>query len=215
MAKGQVLVIACGAIARELVRIRDLNGWDHLRFQCLPAKLHNTPELIPGAVREMIERKRADYDALFVAYADCGTAGALDRALEGTGVERIPGAHCYEFFAGSEVFFDLADEEPGSFYLTDFLARHFDRLVFRGLGLDRHPELAPSYFSNYRRVVYLAQTGSKRLRDLAASHAERLGLDFVYRYLGDEPLARLLQPVLENPPPAAENGPPDEQSTAT
>lgn len=186
-----------------------------MRFQCLPANLHNTPELIPGAVRDMVECKRADFDTLFVAYADCGTAGALDRALEGTGVERLPGAHCYEFFAGSEVFFELADEEPGSFYLTDFLARHFDRLVFQGLGLDRHPELAPSYFSNYRRVVYLAQTGSKHLRDLAASHAERLGLDFVYRYLGYEPLAGLLQPALENRPPAADNGPPDEQSAAT
>ena len=215
MAEGQVMVIACGAIARELVRIRDLNGWDHVRFQCLPAKLHNTPGQIPGAVREMVDRMQPDYDALFVGYADCGTAGALDRALEGTGVERIPGAHCYEFFAGSEEFFGLADEEPGSFYLTDFLVRHFDRLVFRGLGLDRHPELAPSYFSNYRRVVYLAQTESSRLRDLAAAHAERLGLEFVYHYLGDEPLAGLLKPVLENPPPAADNEPIDGRGSTT
>jgi hypothetical protein len=206
VAAGQVLVIACGAIARELVRIRDLNGWDHVRFQCLPANLHNTPDRIPGAVRDMVDRVKGDYDALFVAYADCGTAGALDRALEGTGVERIPGAHCYEFFAGSEVFFGLADEEPGSFYLTDFLVRHFDRLVFRGLGLDHHPELAPSYFSNYRRVVYLAQTESARLRELAAAHAGRLGLDFVYRYLGDGPLTVLLKPALEKTNAAADNG---------
>jgi len=192
-----VLVIACGAIARELVRIRKLNGWDHVEFQCLPAHLHNTPEKIPQAVLEKIEAERDNFDQLFVGYADCGTGGMLDKALEGSGVERIPGAHCYEFYAGSEVFHGLADEEPGSFYLTDFLVRHFDRLVVRGLGLDRQPALMPIYFGNYRRVVYLAQTDSKKLQEMARKQAEFLGLEYHYRCSGDQPLATELKLVLE------------------
>jgi Protein of unknown function (DUF1638) len=191
-----VLVIACGAIARELVRIRDLNGWHHVEFQCLPAGLHNRPEKIPAAVLEMIEARRDDYARVFVGYADCGTGGLLDKALQGTGVERIPGAHCYEFFAGSAEFSRLAEEEPGSFYLTDFLVRHFERLVVRGLGLDREPALLPVYFGNYRRVVYLAQTADDELQSLARQHAEFLGLQYVYRLCGDRPLSLALQPVL-------------------
>lgn len=197
MEQRSVLVIACGAIARELVRIRDMNAWDHVQFQCLPANLHNSPDKIPGAVLEKIKTEQEKFSRIFVAYADCGTAGALDKALEGTGVERIPGAHCYEFFAGHDVFFDLADEEPGSFYLTDFLVQHFERLVIKGLGLDRNPELASCYFANYKRVVYLAQTESEKLRVLAQTCADRIGLEFVYRYRGDEPLQVLLKPVLE------------------
>ncbi|RPH93684.1 MAG: DUF1638 domain-containing protein [Lysobacterales bacterium] len=192
----RILVIACGAIARELVRIRELNGWGHVEFQCLPAELHNRPEKIPAAVLEMIAARRADYARLFVGYADCGTGGLLDRALQGTGVERIPGAHCYEFFAGSEEFHQLAGEEPGSFYLTDFLVRHFERLVVRGLGLDREPALLPVYFGNYRRVVYLAQTGDAELQSLARRHAEFLGLDYLYRFCGDRPLSLALKPRL-------------------
>ena len=116
-----VLIIACGAIARELVQVQRLNGWDHVDFQCLPAELHNTPERIPGAVQELIETWRDSYEQIFIGYADCGTGGRLDAALEKQGIERIPGAHCYEFYAGSEVFSGLAEEEPGTFYLTDFL----------------------------------------------------------------------------------------------
>lgn len=191
----KVLVIACGALAHELVRIRRLNDWGHIEFQCLPAKLHNRPEQIPGAVLEKIAKERDNFDSVFVAYADCGTGGLLDKALEGSGVERIPGAHCYEFFAGSDVFHSISDEEPGSFYLTDFLVRHFQRLVFQGLGLDRQPELLPVYFGNYKRVVYLAQTESEELRLLARSQAESLGLEYVYHYCGDEPLSMKLKPL--------------------
>ena len=191
-----VLVIACGAIAHELVRIRELNGWDHVEYQCLPAELHNTPDKIPAAVLAKIEQQRQNFERIFVAYADCGTGGLLDKALEGTGVERIPGAHCYQFFAGSEVFHQLADEEPGSFYLTDFLVHHFERLVVRGLGLDRQPELMPLYFGNYKRVVYLAQTESQKLQQMAQEHAAFLGLEYCFRYSGDEPLSLLLKPEL-------------------
>ena len=192
-----LLVIACGAIARELVRIRDMNGWDHVEFQCLPAELHNTPEKIPGAVLNKIEAEQGNFERIFVGYADCGTGGLLDQALKGTGVERIPGAHCYEFFAGSETFHRLADEEPGSFYLTDFLVRHFERLVVRGLGLDRHPQLMPVYFGNYKRIVYLAQTESGELQSMAQDHADYLGLEYLYLYEGDRPLSLVLAPTLE------------------
>lgn len=190
-----LLVIACGAIAKELVRIREMNGWDHIEYQCLPAELHNTPEKIPGAVIDKIEAQQENFDRIFVAYADCGTGGLLDKALAGTGVERIPGAHCYEFYAGSEIFHRLAEEELGSFYLTDFLVRHFDRLVVRGLGLDRQPQLKPVYFGNYKRVVYIAQTESEKLQSMARQQADFLGLDYCYRLLGDEPLSLVLKPV--------------------
>jgi hypothetical protein len=191
-----VLVIACGAIARELVRIRGLNGWDHIEFQCLPAELHNTPEKIPAAVVDKIEAQRERFEQVFVAYADCGTGGLLDKALAGSGVERIPGAHCYEFFAGSDVFHGLAEEEPGSFYLTDFLVQHFERLVVRGLGLDTRPQLMSMYFGNYKRVVYLAQTESEALQALAKSHAKFLGLEYNFRFSGDQPLSLALRPLL-------------------
>jgi len=192
----KILLIACGAIARELVRIRQLNGWEHVDIQCLTPELHNRPERIPAAVRAKIDSHASRYRKVFVAYADCGTGGALDRVLDQYDVERIPGAHCYEFFTGSETFRNLAEAEPGSFYLTDFLTRHFERLVIKGLGLDRLPQLKSAYFGNYRRLVYLAQSDSGALRDLARRHAATLGLDFELHRCGDAPLSALLQPVL-------------------
>ena len=189
------LVVACGAIARELVRIREANGWDHLDVQCLPAELHNTPEKIPDAVLAKIRSHRREHEEVFVAYGDCGTGGRLDKALDGIGVKRIPGAHCYEFFAGRGRFQELAAEEAGSFYLTDFLVRHFERLVVRGLALDRRPQLMPLYFGNYRRVVYIAQTRDEELLAQARAHADYLGLDFHHEYGGDDPLALTLKPL--------------------
>jgi len=189
-------VITCGAIARELVRIRDLNDWTRVEIQCLPAHLHGCPGKIPDAVCAVIEAQRDRYARLFVGYADCGTAGALDRALAAGGVNRIPGAHCYEFFAGGATFGELATEEPGSFFLTDFLVRHFERLVVHGLGLDRHPQLLGTYFGNYRRLVYIAQTNQPDLQRLARRHAAFLGLEYHYRLCGDVPLAAALQPFL-------------------
>jgi len=188
----KLLVIACGAIARELIQVQQLNGWDHIEFQCLPAELHNTPDKIPAAVEQMIESKRKQFDEIFVAYADCGTGGLLDSMLEKHGVERIPGAHCYEFYTGSEAFTNLSEQEPGTFYLTDFLVRSFDRLVKEGLGLERYPELMSQYFGNYRRVVYLAQSRSEDLQSLARRQAQYLGLEYEYVYSGLEPLNQSL-----------------------
>jgi hypothetical protein len=158
----------------------------------LPADLHNRPENIPGAVRAAIEKHRSGFEHVFVAYADCGTGGALDEVLTDYGIERLDGAHCYEFYAGAAEFAALADDEPGTFYLTDFLTRHFDRLVKKGLGLDRHPELMASYFGNYRRLVYLSQTESAELEKAAREHADYLGLDYDRRHTGLEPVGRKL-----------------------
>jgi len=173
----KVLVVGCGALGRELVALtRDLPGVD---LTCLPADLHNRPERIPEAVAGRLRSRGGDYDRVFVAYADCGTGGALDALLaEFPGVERLPGAHCYEVFAGSPTFTALQDAELGTFYLTDFLARHFDALVWTGLGLDRHPELRDLYFGAYRRVVFLGQAADADLVARARAAADRLGLTF-------------------------------------
>lgn len=182
---GETLLIACGALAREIVDTLRLNGWTRLRVTCLPAIWHNRPERIPEGVRAKIrEARAAGYGRLLVAYADCGTGGLLDRVLEEEGVERLEGPHCYAFYAGQADFAALAEAEPGSFFLTDYLARHFDRLILEGLGLDRHPELLPDYFGNYRRLVYLAQLEDPALRRKAEAAAARLGLDYHYRFTG-------------------------------
>ena len=179
-----VLLIACGALAKEIAALQKRNDWSHMKIQCLPAELHNRPEKIPAAVRATIEEHRERFELIFVAYADCGTGGLLDQVLAEFGIERLPGAHCYEFFAGDTVFAELGEAEPGTFYLTDFLTRHFDRLVKKGLGLDKHPELMSVYFGNYRRIVYLSQTKSDRLKVLAEEHAEYLGLEYEHRHTG-------------------------------
>jgi Protein of unknown function (DUF1638) len=190
------LVIGCGALAVELVALTRRAGLPEVELTCLPASLHNRPERIPGAVRARIRRARAaGYDRLFVAYADCGTGGLLDRVLEEEGVARLEGAPCYEVYAGRAAFEALADQEPGTFYLTDFLVRNFERLVIRGLGLDRHPELLPLYFGNYRRLVYLAQGDDPGLDVRAEAAAARLGLAFERRFTGLGELARGLAPA--------------------
>lgn len=179
------LVIACGALAHEITALQRINQWSHLAVQCLPADWHNTPEKItPGVAARIAQARAAGFEHLFVAYADCGTGGQLDALLEREGVERLPGAHCYGFFAGDRLFDELNEAALGSFYLTDFLLRHFDRLVIRGLGLDRHPELLPVYFGNYTHLVYLAQRESPDGRALGEAAARRLGLRFTYRLTG-------------------------------
>jgi Protein of unknown function (DUF1638) len=179
-----LLIIACGALAHEITALKRLNAWDQLDVKCLPAELHNRPERIPGAVRALIQACRGEYRSIFVAYADCGTGGLLDAVLNEEEVERIPGAHCYEFFATAPVFAQLAQSEPGTFYLTDFLLRHFERLVIQGLGLDKHPELFSSYFGNYKKLVYLAQAPKPGAIEEARAIAGRMGLAFEFRATG-------------------------------
>ncbi len=188
-----MLVLACGAIAREVLAVIAMNGWRHVTVRCLPAKLHTTPRDIPAAVDAKLSELAGRYARTFVAYADCGTAGALDPVLERHGVERLPGAHCYGFLAGNDAWDAMQEDEPATFYLTDFLARHFDSLVWRGLGLDRHPELLPDVFGNYRRLVYLAQTDDDALLERAREAADRLGLAFEHRRTGYGELLPSLQ----------------------
>jgi hypothetical protein len=174
----RVAVLACGAIAREVLAVIELNGWTHVDVRCLPAKLHSTPDRIPAAVDAKLTELEGRYERVFVAYADCGTAGGLDHVLSRHDVERLPGAHCYGVFAGNDAWEAMHEQEPATFYLTDFLARHFDALVVRALKLDVHPELLPLVFGNYRRLVYLAQTDDHELDRRAEAAASFLGLEY-------------------------------------
>ena len=194
-----LLIIACGALAHEITALIEVNRWQHVSIQCLPAELHNRPEEIPGAVKAKLNATGKQFDQVFIAYADCGTGGMLDKLLEAEGIERLPGAHCYEFFAGTDRFAQLHEREPGTFYLTDFLARNFDRLVIQGLGLDRYPELQEQYFENYHRLVYLSQGDSADLLERARGAAAQLGLEFEHVMTGygqlEESLIRVASPA--------------------
>ncbi|MEL6680259.1 MAG: DUF1638 domain-containing protein [Pseudomonadota bacterium] len=183
--RGSVLLIACGALAREVLALTRLNGWEHMALRCLPAKLHLYPEQIPEAVRSAVRRGRADgFDVVFVVYADCGTGGLLDAVCAEEGVERIAGPHCYSFFDGNAAFAARAEEEMQAFYLTDFLVKQFDAFVWRPMGLDRHPELRDMYFGHYETLIYLAQTDDPALDEMARASAERLGLAYARRLTG-------------------------------
>ncbi len=189
----RTLILACGALAREILAVIDANRLDHLDLHCLPAKLHNQPQHIPEAVSRAIREARSQYSRIFVAYADCGTGGRLDAVLVEEGVERLPGAHCYAFFSGVEAFAERGERDMRAFFLTDFLVRQFDALIIEGLGLDRHPELRDSYFGNYEKVVYLAQTNDPALVANARLAAQRLGLAFEHRVTGYGDLAVALK----------------------
>lgn len=180
----KTLVIACGALAREFLAVVERNGWTNLEVTCLPAIWHNRPEKIPGGVRRKIRAARGRYERILVLYGDCGTGGLLDQVLEDERIERIPGPHCYEFFSGTKAFEEMMEAELGSFFLTDYMVRHFDRLILQGLGLDRRPELRDAYFGNYRKLVYLSQIQDSRLLAKAKAAAERLGLEFEHRHTG-------------------------------
>jgi len=191
-----ILVIACGALAREISALKQTHGWDHLHLTCIDAKLHNRPALIPGRLREKIRRYKNEYEQIFVAYADCGTGGEIDRVINEEGIERLPGAHCYQFFAGVERFSALSEAEPGTFYLTDFLAQHFDQFVTKPLKLVEHPELRDAYFGNYRRLVFLSQTENSALLVAAEKAAKQLDLEFEHVHCGYGALQTSLQSVV-------------------
>jgi len=188
----RTLLIGCGALAQEMVSLKRAHGWSQMELSCLPADLHNRPAKIPEAVRGKIQAAKGQYDHILVLYGDCGTGGKLDAVLEEEGVERIQGAHCYEFYAGATDFAALTEREPGTFFLTDYLVRHFDRLIIKGLGLDRFPQLLGDYFGNYRRLVYLAQVDDTALDLEAKAAALRLGLAYERRFTGLQGLARFL-----------------------
>ena len=179
---GSVLLIACGALAREILAIKSANGLDHLDLQCQPAILHNHPDRIVPEVRKAVAKHREAYDQIFVVYADCGTGGLLEAACADMGVGMVAGPHCYSFFEGNEVF--AAKDEFTAFYLTDFLVRQFDAFVWEPLGLGRHPDLRDMYFGNYEKLVYQAQTDDPNLTTKAEDCAARLGLAFERRFTG-------------------------------
>ena len=187
--RGRILLLACGALAREILDLKALNGWDHLDHACLPAILHNTPDRIPAAVEAAVARHRAEYDDIFVVYADCGTGGLLQAACERLGVRMVAGPHCYSFFEGNAAFAARAEDEITAFYLTDFLVRQFDAFVWRPLGLDRHPDLRDMYFGHYTKLVYQAQTDDAALDARARDCAARLGLAYERRFTGYGDLA--------------------------
>lgn len=180
--KGQILLLACGALAREILAIKAANGLDHLDLQCLPAIYHNTPDKIVPAVKAAVAKHRPDYNDIFVVYADCGTGGLLEAACKELGVGMVAGPHCYSFFEGNDVF--AARDEITAFYLTDFLVRQFDAFVWEPLGLGKHPALRDMYFGNYEKLVYQAQTDDAALTAKAEDCAARLGLAFERRFTG-------------------------------
>lgn len=193
----RTLIIACGALAREIGGLMGRGAYGNVALKCLPAQLHNTPDLIPNAVRDAVLAARRTYGRILVGYADCGTGGRLDKVCEELGVERIEGPHCYSFFSGNAAFARIAEEEFTSFYLTDFLARQFDAIIIKSLGLDRHPELRDDYFGHYEKLVYLAQTEDDDLTAKAEAAAERLGLAFERRFVGFGDLAAFVEKASE------------------
>lgn len=189
---GRVLLLACGALAREILALKAANGWTHMDLQCLPANLHLYPDRIPDAVEKAVITARSRYGQIFVVYADCGTGGLLQARCDALGVEMVPGPHCYSFFDGNDAFAARSDDEMTSFYLTDFLVRQFDAFVWKPMGLDRHPQLRDMLFGNYERLIYLAQTEDPALDALAEDAAARLGLAFERRFTGYGDLAAVL-----------------------
>ncbi len=194
---GRVLLIACGALAHEILAVKAANGWNHLDLQCLPAKLHLWPDRITAAVEQAVLERRDDYAAVLVVYADCGTGGQLQEKCKELGVEMIEGPHCYSFFEGNAVFAEKSETEFTAFYLTDFLVRQFDAFVWKPMGLDRHPELRDMLFGNYTKLVYQAQTEDPALDAKARDCAARLGLDYERRFTGYGDLVPALQRAAE------------------
>jgi hypothetical protein len=190
---GRILLIACGALAHEILALKAANGWDHLDLQCLPAKLHLWPDRITPAVEAAVEEARGAYESIFVVYADCGTGGVLQAACDRLGVSMVEGPHCYAFFEGNAGFLARSETEFTAFYLTDFLVRQFDAFVWRPMGLDRHPELRDMYFGNYTKLVYQAQVDDPALDAKAEDCARRLGLDYERRFTGYGDLAVALE----------------------
>ncbi|WP_166416379.1 DUF1638 domain-containing protein [Cochlodiniinecator piscidefendens] len=192
-AKGRILVLACGALAREILAIQKASNLNHMDLTCLPANYHLYPDKIPAAVEEAVVKHQTNYDVIFVAYADCGTGGLLQSKCDELGVKMIAGPHCYSFFEGNDVFAQKADDEFTCFYLTDFLVRQFDAFIWKPMGLDRHPDLRDMYFGNYTKLIYQAQTNDPALDAKAEDCAARLGLAYERRFTGYGDLETVLR----------------------
>ena len=195
--KEHILIIGCGALAHEINEIIKLNDWNNVTLQCLNADLHNRPEKLPAKIKETIESNLNGYSKIFLAYADCGTGGLIDLILKDYDIERLDGAHCYEFYSGSSVFKELSEKEIGTFYLTDFLVKNFERLVIEGLGIQKHPSLKEDYFRNYKNVVYLAQKPDNGLQSKARECADYLNLEFSVHYTGLKNLENQLNEAMK------------------
>lgn len=190
--RGSILLLACGALAREILALKAANGWNHMDLLCLPANLHLWPDRIPDAVEKAVSEHRPRYDEIFVVYADCGTGGLLQARCAELGVEMVAGPHCYAFFEGVDAFAAKAEDEMTAFYLTDFLVRQFEAFVWKPMGFDRHPELISMMFGNYTRLIYQAQTDDPALDAKARDCAARLGLAYERRFTGYGDLERAL-----------------------
>lgn len=191
---GGTLLIACGALAKEIVQIIEINHLESFDVQCLPAKLHHRPSLIPAAIEDLLEKHHENYKNIYVVYGDCGTAGGIDRVLKKYQVERISGPHCFSFFDGNDHFAGNEDDIT-SFFLTDFFCRHFDKFIWQEFGMDREPSMVALLFGNYRRVVYLAQTKDTELKAKALEISRRLGLEFEYRFRGYSDLGVFIENI--------------------
>ncbi|MCY4100511.1 MAG: DUF1638 domain-containing protein [Rhodobacteraceae bacterium] len=196
--KGDILLLACGALAAEILALIRMNGWDHFHLHCLPAKLHLYPDRIPHEVEKAVNKFQSEFKHIFVVYADCGTGGLLRKKCDEMGIEMVPGPHCYAFFEGVEKFNKIAENEITSFYLTDFLVRQFNSFIIKPLGLDKHPNLKEMYFGNYTKLVYLAQTEDQDLTRLAKDYAELLELEYERRFTGYGDLAQTLNNLQPN-----------------
>ena len=181
---GQILVIACGALAHEITALIKLNNWQHITLTCLPAIWHIHPEKISDGVEKLYLKHCNDYQTILIAYADCGTGGGLQRTCDRLGIPMIEGPHCYSFFQGNAAFATQSEDEITTFYLTDFLARQFEAFVIKPLGLDRHPQLRDDYFGHYEKLVYMAQTEDAELDVAAREAAKYLGLEYEKRDTG-------------------------------
>jgi hypothetical protein len=198
MSVPSIRVIACGALAREILAVCEANGLSHVDLICLPAILHNHPEkIVPGLEKAITEARSEGFDRIFIAYADCGTGGAIDRMCEKEGVGRLAGPHCYSFFVGNDAFAKKWDDDLSAFFLTDFLARQFEAFVVEPLGLDRHPELRDDYFGHYTKLIYLSQVEDTALQEKARRAADFLGLTYEYRFTGYGDLATDILHVAE------------------
>jgi hypothetical protein len=191
------LVLGCGALVYDLLRLIKQNPLlsDKVNLQCLPAGWHNSPQLIAPGVEDYLSKNAHLYEEVYIAYADCGTGGALDRVITKYKAKRIDGAHCYEFFAGKDEFERLSEEEIGTFYLTDYLVKNFNRIMIKGLGLDKHPELFEVYFEHYKKLVYLAQTENEQWNKDAEKYAKDFGFSYEYRFVGTGSLDSVFEEI--------------------